>query len=150
MRRTPVRILPAELSGAALAASRQVWLAGLGAAVVSRDWLQSEAGNTFRSLVREGTVVESRAIRFVGDQLETGVTRANHVWRRTRATVQARVRQAADSAVLFVTDVLPRRLPGSNALVAAAPATPPRKRPAAKRAKPVAVKAGKRAKRTAR
>ena len=33
-----------------LAASRQVWLASLGAAVVTREWAQSEAGNVFRTL----------------------------------------------------------------------------------------------------
>ena len=52
-----------------LNASRQVWLAGLGAAVVTRDWAQSEAGNVFRSLVKEGTLVESRTIRMVGNRL---------------------------------------------------------------------------------
>lgn len=122
---------PNELSGAALAASRQVWLAGLGAAVVSRDWIQAEAGNTFRTLVKEGTVVESRAIRFVGDQLETSMTRANALWKKTRATVQSTVRQAADSAVLLVTETLPRSLPK---IALPAPATAKRRKPAAKRA----------------
>ena len=73
---------PYPFSEAAVAASRKVWLAGLGATVVTRDWVQSEAGRVFRTLVREGTVVESRAIRFVGDQVESSLTRANATWRR--------------------------------------------------------------------
>jgi hypothetical protein len=125
---------PNELSGAALAASRQVWLAGLGAAVVSRDWIQAEAGNTFRTLVKEGTVVESRAIRYVGDQVEASMTRANELWKQTRATVQGTVRQAADSAVLFVKETLPRSLPKLELPTTAA---------AAKRRKAVAKRAAK-------
>lgn len=105
------KFTPNEISEAALAASRQVWLAGLGAAVVSRDWIAAEAGNTFKTLVREGTAVESRAIRFIGDQLGTSMTRANALWKQTRSTVQTTVRQAADTAVLFVKDTLPRSLP---------------------------------------
>ncbi|MET0855920.1 MAG: phasin family protein, partial [Telluria sp.] len=62
---TQNRNLP--VGDAVLAASRQVWLASLGAAVVTREWAQSEAGNVFRTLVKEGTAVESKAIRMVGD-----------------------------------------------------------------------------------
>ena len=78
---------------AVLAASRQVWLASLGAAVVSREWAQAEAGNVFRTLVKEGTAVESKAIRIVGEGLEGSFTRANAVWRQTRSTVESTVRQ---------------------------------------------------------
>ena len=49
-----------QVSGTVIAASRQVWLAGLGAAVVTRDWAEREAGQVFRTLVKEGTAVESR------------------------------------------------------------------------------------------
>ena len=66
MRATELRIANPMLN-----ASRQVWLAGLGAAVVTREWAQSEAGNVFRSLVKEGTIVESRTIRMVGNRLES-------------------------------------------------------------------------------
>ena len=38
----------------ALFASRQAWLAGLGAASISREWARHEAGNTFRALVQRG------------------------------------------------------------------------------------------------
>ena len=77
--------IPMTSAAAMLAASRQVWLAGLGAAVVTRDWAEREAGRVFRTLVKEGTVVESRAIRLVGDRVETSLTRANAMWQQTRA-----------------------------------------------------------------
>ena len=94
-----------------LAASRQVWLAGLGAAVVTREWAGKEAGQVLRTLVREGTVVESRAIRFVGERVETSVTRANALWRQARATLQSTVRDYAGNAVTLVRQTLPRALP---------------------------------------
>ena len=59
--RTTIQIRSNPVGDAVLAASRQVWLASLGAAVVTRDWAQTEAGNVFRTLVKEGTAVESQA-----------------------------------------------------------------------------------------
>jgi hypothetical protein len=140
MLKTPANFHPAHFGEAALAASRQVWLASLGATVVTRDWVQTEAGDMFKTLVKEGTVVESRAIRFVGDQIETSVTRANSVWKRTRRTVEASVKQAADAAVDFAQQVLPRKLPMFEAPAPAKVARP------AKKAKP-AVRTPVRAKR---
>ncbi len=96
---------------AALAASRKVWLAGLGATVVTRDWVESEGGHVFRTLVRQGTVVESRAIRFLGDRVETSFTNANTMWKKTRRTVEATVRQAATTVVDYAQQVLPKSLP---------------------------------------
>jgi Poly(hydroxyalcanoate) granule associated protein (phasin) len=96
---------------AVLAASRQVWLASLGAAVVTRDWAQSEAGHVFRKFVKEGTAVESKAIRMVGDGLEGSITRANAVWKQARTTVQSTVKQAAETAVTMVQNNLPKSLP---------------------------------------
>ena len=96
---------------AVLAASRQMWLAGLGAAVVTRDWAQSEAGQVFRTLVKEGTAVESRTIRLVGDRLEGSFAAANTIWRQARSTVRATVKQAADTAVTLVQSNLPKSLP---------------------------------------
>ena len=96
---------------AVLAASRQVWLASLGAAVVSREWAQAEAGNVLRTLVKEGTAVESKAIRMVGDGLEVSFTRANAVWKKTRSTVESTVRQLADTAVTLAQKSIPRSLP---------------------------------------
>jgi hypothetical protein len=88
-----------------------MWLASLGATVVTRDWVQTEAGDMFKRLVKEGTAVESRAIRFVGDSLETSVTRANTAWKRTRKTVESSVKQVAGAAVDFAQQVLPKSLP---------------------------------------
>jgi poly(hydroxyalkanoate) granule associated protein phasin len=116
---------PYPLGEAALAASRQVWLASLGATVVTRDWVQNEAGRVFRTLVREGTVVESRAIRYVGDQFESSLTRANATWRRTRRTVEATVKQAATSVVDYAQQVVPKSLPKIELPKAFAPAAKP-------------------------
>ncbi|MBL0289359.1 MAG: phasin family protein [Betaproteobacteria bacterium] len=111
MQRQSIHFQPNQLSDAALAASRQMWLASLGAAVVTRDWVQNEAGTVLKTLVKEGTAVESRAIRFVGDRLEGSVERANTLWRRTRHTVETTVRAYADTAVTIVRETLPKALP---------------------------------------
>jgi Holliday junction resolvase RusA-like endonuclease len=94
-----------------LTASRQVWLASLGAAVVTRDWAEKEAGSVFRNLVREGTAIESRAIRFVGDRIETSFTQANTMWKRTRRGVTSTVKAYADTAATLVRETLPVSLP---------------------------------------
>jgi hypothetical protein len=124
-------------------ASRQVWLAGLGAAVVTRDWAEKEAGVVFRNLVREGTAIESRAIRVVGDRLESSFVQANAVWKRARTGVTSAVKAYADTATMLVRETLPVSLP-KPALVEAAPKRKPRK--AAKRA----AKAPARTRRTTR
>lgn len=111
LKQATINLQPNQISEAAYAASRQMWLASLGAAVVTRDWVQSEAGHVFKTLVKEGTAVESRAIRFVGDQIETSVTRANAAWKRTRRTVESTVKQAAETAVSLAQQVLPVSLP---------------------------------------
>jgi hypothetical protein len=111
LKQTNSNFPPLQLGEAALAASRQVWLASLGATVVTRDWVQSGAGDMFKTLVKEGTVVESRAIRFVGDSIESSVSRANTVWKRTRKTVESSVKQAATAAVDLAQQVLPKSLP---------------------------------------
>jgi Poly(hydroxyalcanoate) granule associated protein (phasin) len=109
--RTTIATRTTPVGDAVLAASRQVWLASLGAAVVTRDWAQSEAGNVFRTLVKEGTAVESKAIRMVGDGLEVSITRANAVWKQARTTVQSTVKQAAETAVTLVQNNMPKALP---------------------------------------
>lgn len=111
MLKSNLTLQPNRISEAAIHASRQMWLASLGAAVVTRDWVQSEAGGVFKTLVKEGTVIESRAIRFVGDRIETSVSFANSVWKETRKTVESTVKQAADTAVSIAQQVLPRSLP---------------------------------------
>ena len=108
------------------AASRQMWLAGLGAVVVTREWAGKEAGNAFRALVREGTAVEARAMRFVGDRLDTSVARADALWRQTRSTVEGAVKGYADNAITLVRRTLPRL----ESAVVAGKASP--RKPAAK------------------
>jgi len=144
---------PAAVGEAVRFASRQVWLASLGAAVVTRDWASKEAGKVFGTLVREGAVVESRAIRFVGNRIEGSVGRAGAMFGRARTTLRGAVKDYADGALTLVRDTLPRL---------AAPAAPraakPTRRAAKgthKRAKPATVarrtrvvKRGKAAKRT--
>ena len=122
-------------------ASRKVWLAGLGAAVVTREWAQTGAPAVFRNLVKEGTLIESRTIRIVGDRLEGTITRANRMLRRARNGVKSTVKQAADTAVTLVSNKLPNvKLPAMFAPPAA------KAKPAAKRVRKArAVKAAKRA-----
>jgi hypothetical protein len=131
-------------------ASRQMWLAGLGAVVVTREWAGKEAGNAFRALVREGTAVESRAMRFVGDRLDTSVARADALWRQARGTVEGAVKSYAGSAVTLVRRTLPRL----ESAVAAGKAAPgkPATRPAraSKRAKSVKRGAGRTTRRATR
>src|SRR2546430_1474926 len=86
LKTTTIHFQPRAIRESMLAASRQVWLASLGAAAVTRDWMQHEAGHTIKSLVREGKAVESNAIRVVGDQIEASMNRANTVLSYTRRT----------------------------------------------------------------
>lgn len=146
MLKTSLHRQPARLSEAAVLTSRQVWLASLGAAVVTRDWVQTEAGDVFKTLVKEGTVVESRAIRFVGDRIENSVSIANTVWKETRRTVESTVKQAADTAVSIAQQVLPKSLPKFELPLVATPRKP-RAKPAKKATKRT-VKVLRKAKRT--
>ena len=125
----------AVLAGDALFnASRQLWLASLGTAVVTRDWARKEAGGVFRTLVREGTAVESRAFRLVGDRLDKSFDRANALWKRTRHSVTATVRAYADTAATIVRDSLPA-LVAPEKPVAKKPAKHARKAPVRKSVK---------------
>jgi hypothetical protein len=144
----------AEVGDTLVRASRQFWLAGLGAAVVTRDWAEKEGGVVFRNLVREGTAIESRAIRYVGDRLEMSFAQANTLWKRTRRTVTTTVRTYADTASTLVRETLPASLPRmampAAVKVEAKPAAK-RKVARAKRAVTTRVNAApKRAKRTVR
>ncbi len=144
----------AEVGDTLVRASRQFWLAGLGAAVVTRDWAEKEGGVVFRNLVREGTAIESRAIRFVGDRLEMSFAQANTLWKRTRRTVTTTVRTYADTASTLVRETLPASLPRMAMPVTVKVETKPaakRKVARAKRAVTTRVNAAtKRAKRTVR
>jgi transposase len=74
------------IAEAAINAPRQMWLASLGAAAVTRDWARTEAGKTFRTLVKEGSAVETKAIRDVSKRVESSVATATSLWNQTRAT----------------------------------------------------------------
>jgi hypothetical protein len=154
MKHASMNFQPAHLSEAAVNASRQMWLASLGAAVVTRDWVQNEAGTVLKTLVKEGTAVESRAIRFVGDQLEGTVTRANTLWRRTRHTVETTARACADTAVTVVRETLPISLPKIDLPIIKKAEARAKRAAAVKRARKVArtpvAKAPVKAKRTVR
>jgi hypothetical protein len=82
----------------ALAASRQVWLAGLGAAIVTREWARSDAGQVFRTLVKEGQVVEKRAIRVIGSQVDSSLSLATSTWNKARYAALSSVNELVDTA----------------------------------------------------
>lgn len=67
-----------------LDASRQAWLATLGAAAVAREWVGSEAAPLFRRLATEGASVESQVMRNLRTTLETRIARGNRRLRRMR------------------------------------------------------------------
>ena len=106
-----------------LAASRQFWLATLGAAAVTREWAEKEAGTVFRALVKEGTVVETHAMRVVGRRIETSMARASALADDARTGVRASVQTIAR-----VASHLRSRLPVIRARLAVdtAPAKPTR------------------------
>ena len=87
------------------AASRQMWLAGLGAAVVTRDWAEKEASGVFRTLVLKPMTPQN-----IGDQVESSVTKANVVLKRTRTAIGNVVRAYTDTAAGIVQS-LPKFLP---------------------------------------
>src|SRR2546430_7692471 len=72
------------------AASRQVWLAGLGAAVVTRDWAEKEAAGVFRTLVKEGAAGEAPPSRLRGGPVESSMIKTKKGWKHTRPTGEER------------------------------------------------------------
>jgi hypothetical protein len=132
-----------SVSDTVRAASRQVWLAGLGAAAVTRDWAEKESGNVLRTLVKEGAAMESRAIRFVGNRVGSSVATANVMWKKTRATIETTARTYADTAVAIVRQSLPKSLPKLQLPPTIKAAATPKAKSPARRSKPVkrAVKA---------
>ena len=87
-----------RVADAALVASRQVWLAGLGAAVVTREWARKDAGHMFRALVKEGSAVESRAVRVLGRKIESSIALATTTWNRARDTARTTVGGLVETA----------------------------------------------------
>lgn len=108
--RNPLRALP--VSDTVIALSRQVWLAGLGAAAMTRGWAERDGTRFFRTLVREGSEVESKAARVLGDRLENSIAQANTLWKHARRTVTGTVKAAAEGASTIVRETLPTSLPG--------------------------------------
>ena len=111
MNRNPLR--PTTVGDSVIALSRTVWLAGLGAAAMTRDWAERDGGRFFRTLVREGGQVESKAARVIGDRLESSIGQANTLWKRARRTVAGTVKAAAESATTIVRETLPASLSGA-------------------------------------
>ena len=128
-----------RLADAAFAASRQVWLAGLGAAAVARHWAKNDAGDTLRALVKEGSVVETQAIRVLGSGVETSLATASSIWNRTREQVRATVTALADTAVAAL-PTLKAPVKVTRKSPVAKPRTPRKaaKSPTSKRARPAA------------
>jgi len=93
---------PAAVGSTVRQASRQAWLAGLGAAVVTRGWAEKEAGRMLGSLVRQGTAVEARALRFVGSRVEQSVGRANQLIGQARTGLRDAVDAYAAPALTHV------------------------------------------------
>jgi hypothetical protein len=122
-----------RLADAAFAASRQVWLAGLGAAAVTRQWAKNDAGNTLRALIKEGSAVETQTIRVLGSGVETSLATASSIWTRTREQVRAAVTALADTAVAALPKLkVPVKVTRSTPLAKPRKAA---KAPASKRAK---------------
>ena len=91
-----------------LAASRQVWLATLGAASVTREWAGKEAGPAFRTLVAEGASVESKLMRRVGRRLEANISRGSTLLRHARHGIETSAQKVAGAAASLARKTLPR------------------------------------------
>jgi hypothetical protein len=98
LKQAAVNINANRVADAALAASRQVWLAGLGAAVVTREWARNDAGHMFRTLVKEGSTVESRTLRVIGRRIESSIALATTAWNRARDTARTTVSDLVETA----------------------------------------------------
>jgi len=83
----------------AFAASRQVWLAGLGAAGVARDWAREDAGDVFRTLVKEGSTIEKRMAGVIGKQIDMSISVATNALTMARQTALTAVNGLVDTAV---------------------------------------------------
>jgi len=103
MTRLSIPITPA----AVLTAPRHLWLATLGAAAVTREWAERDAAAMFRSLVKEGSVVETRALNQVGKRIGTSMKRANALARTAKGGVRSSIESLASAASTFVRTKLP-------------------------------------------
>ncbi len=87
-----------RVTDVALAASRQVWLAGLGAATVTRQWARNDAGQVFRALVKEGSTVEARTLRRIGRRVDSSIVLATTAWSRARDAAQTTLNGLVETA----------------------------------------------------
>lgn len=94
-------------AAAMLAAPRHVWLATLGAVAVTREWAQRHAAPMFRSLVKEGSAVESLALRVVRGGVGSSMRRANAVARDAERGLRSSVTLLADAASSLIRTKLP-------------------------------------------
>lgn len=134
-----------------VAAYRQAWLATLGAAAVTRDWMQHGAAPLIRSLVKEGALVEGQAMRVVESRVGSSYRLANTALHRARRQIGQAIGRARTTlpVTLATLPVIARRMtlavaaPRAKSAPAAAHAKSGGRRaqPAAQRAKPVAKRA---------
>jgi hypothetical protein len=96
-----------QLTDAAMMASRQFWLAGLGAATMARRWASKDALPFFHSLVKEGHATESTVMRVLNTEIGTSAARAARLWSSTRQAVSTTVNTLAAGAA----SVLPQARP---------------------------------------
>lgn len=87
-----------RVAGAAFAAPRQVWLAGLGAAIATREWARNDVGHVFKTLVKQGSQVETRAIHTIGRRIDSSIVQATTAWNRAREAGQAIVKGLVEAA----------------------------------------------------
>jgi hypothetical protein len=99
MLKQAVNLNATRVADAAFAASRQIWLAGLGAAIVTRDWARKDAGHVFRTLVKEGQAVETSAARVIGKQIDSSLAVATSTWNKARTTALSTVNELVETAV---------------------------------------------------
>jgi hypothetical protein len=97
LRATAGNLNVVRMTDVALAAPRQVWLAGLGAATVTRQWAAKDAVPMFRSLIKEGEVVEGRARRLIGKQVGNSFALATAAWNTARDTARTTVNGFIDA-----------------------------------------------------
>ena len=103
-----IRMTAPRAGNNVLAASRQAWLAMLGAASVTREWAGREVAPAFRNLAAEGASVESKLLRRVGRRLEANVSRGSAILRHARLGLESSAQMVADAAASLARRTLPR------------------------------------------
>ena len=107
---------------AMIAVPRQFWLASLGAAAVTREWARKDARPMFRALVKEGSTVESAALRRAEHRVNASMRQATRLVQDVRTELTLSARKLAGIA-----SSLTRRFPTVHARVDVE-GTPVRKR----------------------